>query len=105
MTTSTAPADMNVSRSPEEEFDQPVSVDEEDFMVLEDGEDEPDFMSLEDGDGGQDSEPTGSQVAPLTLAPPARRETGSLDPLQIYLQEIKKFRALEPDEEFSLARR
>lgn len=105
MTTSTAPADMNASRSPEEEFDQPVSVDEEDFMDLEDGEDEPDFMSLEDGDGGQDSEPTGSQVAPLTLAPPARRETGSLDPLQIYLQEIKKFRALEPDEEFSLARR
>ena len=50
MTTSTAPADMNASRSPEEEFDQPVSVDEEDFMDLEDGEDEPDFMSLEDGD-------------------------------------------------------
>ena len=29
----------------------------------------------------------------------------SLDPLHIYLQEIKKFRALEPDEEFDLARR
>ena len=36
MTTSTAPADMNASRSPGEEFDQPVSVDEEDFMDLED---------------------------------------------------------------------
>jgi len=43
--------------------------------------------------------------APLVLAAPARRDAATLDPLHIYLQEIKKFRTLEPDEEFDLARR
>ncbi len=43
---------------------------------------------------------------PLVLAPiPARRDVAGLDPLHIYLQEIKKFRTLEQDEEFDLARR
>ncbi len=43
---------------------------------------------------------------PLVLVPvPSRRDVAGLDPLHIYLQEIKKFKALEPDEEFDLARR
>lgn len=50
-----------------------------------------------------DDEP---ETEPLVLAPPpARRDVVGLDPLHIYLQEIKKFRPLEQDEEFDLARR
>lgn len=35
----------------------------------------------------------------------SRRDPAGLDPLHIYLQEIRQFRQLEPDEEFDLARR
>jgi RNA polymerase sigma-32 factor len=45
------------------------------------------------------------EIAPLVLATVPRREVATLDPLYIYLQEIKKFKPLELDEEFDLARR
>lgn len=65
---------------------------------------EPDLEALEDEEETPDTD-LNTQIAPLILSPPARREAGTLDPLHIYLQEIKKFRVLEPDEEFGLARR
>lgn len=95
MTTSSAYDDITASRPSGEDFDPAVSLDEE----------EPDFVSLEDEEDTDFEPGAEGQLAPLTLTPPARREAGSLDPLHIYLQEIKKFRALEPDEEFGLARR
>lgn len=65
---------------------------------------ESDLSTLEDEEETPDTD-SDKQLAPLVLSPPARRESGTLDPLHIYLQEIRKFRVLEPDEEFGLARR
>ncbi|NLY40272.1 MAG: RNA polymerase factor sigma-32 [Desulfovibrionales bacterium] len=42
---------------------------------------------------------------PAALALTARKDVSTLDPLHIYLQEIKKFPSLEQDEEFDLARK
>ncbi len=77
---------MSFNQSPDDD-----TLDREDVDTTRPAEDE------------SDNEPM--DIAPLVLSTPARREVGTLDPLHIYLQEIKRFRSLEPDEEFDLARR
>jgi RNA polymerase sigma-32 factor len=77
----------------DEEFEaEPIEIIDDIGDIDEDGDDEI-------------AEPAPPAAGPLVLAAPARRDVTTLDPLHIYLQEIKKFRALEPDEEFDLARR
>jgi len=89
---------MNPNQRPEdnaldEELETPLAEDTEEFDA--DVVDDSDTVDPVDID----------EIAPLVLATVPRREVATLDPLHIYLQEIKKFKPLELDEEFDLARR
>jgi RNA polymerase sigma-32 factor len=89
---------MNPNQRPEdnaldEELETPLAEDTEEFDA--DIVDDSDTVDPVDID----------EIAPLVLATVPRREVATLDPLHIYLQEIKKFKPLELDEEFDLARR
>jgi RNA polymerase sigma-32 factor len=79
--------------APDEELETPLSDDTEEFDA--DDIDDADTIDTVDID----------EIAPLVLATVPKREVATLDPLHIYLQEIKKFKPLEQDEEFDLARR
>lgn len=88
MNSNKRPADDDLN----EELETPVSEDDEFDTDATDDFDEAASVDTE-------------EIAPLILATVPRREVATLDPLHIYLQEIKKFRPLELDEEFDLARR
>jgi len=85
--------------APDEELETTLPEDSEDFEA-----DVVDDIDVVD-DMDDINIPNPEEIAPLVLAPVARREVATLDPLHIYLQEIKKFKPLELDEEFDLARR
>lgn len=71
--------------------------------ILEDDNDGE--LSADDDIADDEIEDKKDDPGPLTLPIPSGRGSQTRDPLRLYLREVSKFPMLEPDEEFTLARR